>query len=191
MLAYDSTASSSRVTQVERSGSELSRKKSIRESFEVAEPVLDYHQVPSTPLPTTAVKNASHSLSWLTRLKQHIDRRYPRLARFIRYVKGPRPKVDLPGENTLPIQLPDNPPRLTSNLALTFSKPYTRPYTLLKLHGIYREAHIHRPARTALDQMDATIHLAMALRNPNSRIHHRICLLRPRAVVPHPCERFH
>ena len=87
-LADDSTANSSRTMQVD--GSELARKTSFRaQSFDI----------------DTSTKSSSQSIPWHVHIDRFVNARYPRIARFIKYVKGPRQKVDLPGENNLPLSM--------------------------------------------------------------------------------------
>lgn len=130
-LAYDPAANSSKSTQVD--GTELIRKKSSREQGSVVVTDSDLHSSTEPPFLGT-----THPLPWHLRIERLINLRYPRVARFITYLKGPRPKQVLPGENPSALRC------LMSNANLTILAP-ARPKTFLELYFLQRPTLIQCP----------------------------------------------
>ena len=121
------------------------------------------------------------SAPWHRRLATRLAPRYPRIARLVRYIQGPRPKRDLSGALS----------PLTAVPCCDLTPFDHRTDALPQSHLVYRSPCAQPLARALPHPHHPPLHEPMAICRPRRRIHHRLRILRPSAVVPDAVRLLH
>ncbi|KAH9837151.1 uncharacterized protein C8Q71DRAFT_706978 [Rhodofomes roseus] len=128
-MELGSVTSSSRATHAETESSFDTDKPSPQLSKEPFEVEAIYQETAKAPAP------------WHRRLVRRLAPRYPRVARVVRYVQGPRPKVDLPDPTPF-LNLTLYTGRRSRSLSLEpflrrVTRPFTNPWLFVILAAVY------------------------------------------------------
>lgn len=112
------------------------------------------------------------SAPWHRRLAKRLALRYPRTARLVRYVQGPRPKRDLSGTYHSP-----------TAVSCCDLKRDDRTDAFPQSHIVHRSPCAQPLPRALPHPRYPPLYEPMAIRRPRRRIYHRLRILCPRAVV--------